>query len=186
MDYKFIRDNRDLVIKNLKDRNYAALEPTVDEIISLYKQKTETALKIANLNKTKKELAAARNIEQGKQLRIELQATEHHLDKVPTHLRSFSNINQLEDELYKYTVKIPNVAHPDVPTGEPKQLKLVGSKREFSFPFKDHLTLGKKLDIIDFESAALTTGIEISSNFHLHISKEKSSITSKTKLRYLS
>lgn len=30
----------------------------------------------------------------------------------------------------------------------------VGSQREFSFPVKDHLQLGKELDLFDFDAAA--------------------------------
>lgn len=33
-------------------------------------------------------------------------------------------------------------------------LEQVGSPREFSFPIKDHLQLGKELDLFDFDAAA--------------------------------
>lgn len=49
----------------------------------------------------------------------------------------------------------------DVPIGGEevsKQVALVGQKREFDFPVKDHLQLGEELDLIDFETGGVVRG----------------------------
>ncbi|EEF22547.1 hypothetical protein RCOM_2137500, partial [Ricinus communis] len=49
------------------------------------------------------------------------------------------------------------MTHPHVPIGVEDCLtvrKTVCSPREFSFPVKDHLQLGKELDLFDFDAAA--------------------------------
>ena len=46
----------------------------------------------------------------------------------------------------------------DVPVGGEdvsRRLALVGQRREFGFPVKDHLQLGEELDLIDFETGGL-------------------------------
>lgn len=57
---------------------------------------------------------------------------------------------------------IPNLPLPHVPVGLSEEENVVvrtyGKPREFDFPVKDHVTLGKELDIIDVERAALVSG----------------------------
>jgi seryl-tRNA synthetase len=68
---------------------------------------------------------------------------------------------KLKDELQHVAQSIPNMTHPDVPVGGEDSSAIrqeVGSPREFSFPIKDHLQLGKDLDLIDFDSAAEVSG----------------------------
>ena len=57
---------------------------------------------------------------------------------------------------------IPNLTHPDAPVGNTeemsKELRKVGTPRRFDFTPKDHVAIGKELDLIDFESGAKVTG----------------------------
>jgi len=49
-------------------------------------------------------------------------------------------------------------ARADVPVGGEDvsvQLALVGQRRSFDFPTKDHLQLGEELDLIDFETGGV-------------------------------
>ncbi|VAI15779.1 unnamed protein product [Triticum turgidum subsp. durum] len=64
---------------------------------------------------------------------------------------------QLTDKLQLEAQSIPNTTHPDVPVGDEESSvtrKEVGSQRSFSFPIKDHLQLGKDLDLFDFDAAS--------------------------------
>lgn len=54
---------------------------------------------------------------------------------------------------------LPNICHPSVPAEQEQVIKVVGEQRKFDFPFQDHLTLAAWSDLLDFESAAVTTGI---------------------------
>ncbi|MEK7500860.1 MAG: serine--tRNA ligase, partial [Patescibacteria group bacterium] len=54
---------------------------------------------------------------------------------------------------------IPNPAFDEVPDGiQPKELRVVGEKPKFDFEPKDHLELGERLDILDFEAGAKVAG----------------------------
>ena len=52
--------------------------------------------------------------------------------------------------------RIPNLTHPDAPVGvtedDSRELRKVGTPRTFDFKPKDHVELGKALDLIDFET----------------------------------
>jgi seryl-tRNA synthetase len=62
------------------------------------------------------------------------------------------------DELLR---EIPNFAHPDVPVGgedDYRELRRVGEPPDFEFEPLDHLALGARLDLLDFEAAARVSG----------------------------
>ena len=58
--------------------------------------------------------------------------------------------------------QIPNLPLPEVPRGEDENDNVVlrqwGEKRKFSFPVRDHLELGEKLDLIDVVRASKVSG----------------------------
>ncbi|MCG8591027.1 MAG: serine--tRNA ligase [Proteobacteria bacterium] len=57
--------------------------------------------------------------------------------------------------------QLPNFLHPEVPIGgeaDYRVLKEVGKPPAFDFAPLDHLALGEKLDLLDFESAARVAG----------------------------
>ncbi|XP_073141277.1 serine--tRNA ligase, chloroplastic/mitochondrial isoform X2 [Henckelia pumila] len=87
-------------------------------------------------------------IEEGKNLKEGLVSLEEDLLK-------------LTDELQQEAQCVPNMTHPDVPLGGEDcstVRKVVSQPREFSFPVKDHVQLGKDLDLFDFDAAAEVSG----------------------------
>ncbi|XP_021900587.1 serine--tRNA ligase, chloroplastic/mitochondrial isoform X2 [Carica papaya] len=87
-------------------------------------------------------------IEEGKNLKDQLATLDEELVK-------------LKDELQQEAQCMPNMTHPDVPVGGEDCStirKMVGSPREFNFPVKDHVQLGKELDLFDFDAAAEVSG----------------------------
>ncbi|XP_021677680.2 serine--tRNA ligase, chloroplastic/mitochondrial isoform X2 [Hevea brasiliensis] len=156
IDFKWIRDNKDAVALNIKNRNSNANLELVLEIYEkmLAVQKEVERLRgernaVANKMKGKLEPSERQKlIEEGKNLRDGLIMLEEDLLK-------------LSDELQQEAQFIPNMTHPDVPIGEEDRSivrKMVGCPREFSFPIKDHLQLGKELDLFDFDAAAEVSG----------------------------
>ena len=75
-------------------------------------------------------------------------------------------LSELEKELEDKLLRIPNLPHPSVPTGEGEEdnqvVKVVGEPREFDFPPRDHVELGELLGIIDFENAVKIAGARFS------------------------
>lgn len=167
LDLKFIRENPEIVkraieLKGEKDR--------VDEILKLDERRRELikkgdALK-AKRNDVTEEIANLKK--QGKD------ATEliEEMRKVSEEIKMIdSELKSVESELENLLLWVPNIPHESVPVGKDKEDNVVvrswGEVQEFDFEVIDHLTLGKKLGIIDFERGAKLTG----SGFPLYIGK---------------
>ncbi len=56
---------------------------------------------------------------------------------------------------------LPNLLHPEVPTGgeeDSRELRRVGEVPSFDFEPLDHVELGRRLDLVDFEAGTRVTG----------------------------
>ncbi|XP_010278856.1 PREDICTED: serine--tRNA ligase, chloroplastic/mitochondrial isoform X2 [Nelumbo nucifera] len=156
IDFKWIRDNKDSVAANIKNRNSNA---DLELVLELYERLSNLQKEVERLrgernvvaNKMKGKLERSerqRLIEEGKNLKEGLAALEE-------------DLVELTDKLQQEAQSIPNMTHPDVPIGGEDcsvLRRMVGSPREFSFPVKDHLQLGKGLDLFDFDAAAEVSG----------------------------
>ena len=66
-----------------------------------------------------------------------------------------------QKELYTFLSSLPNNPADDVPVGDEslnKEIKLEGTKKEFSFTPKEHDELGENLNMMSFEQAAKISG----------------------------
>jgi seryl-tRNA synthetase len=90
-------------------------------------------------------------------------------DKISEMKKMSDEIKSLDDELRKYDDEIdlvmkfiPNLPHESVPAGKSEkdnvELKSWGEKKKFDFEVRDHVQLGKSLDILDFERGAKISG----------------------------
>ncbi|AYE36113.1 serine--tRNA ligase [Borrelia turcica IST7] len=157
LDLKFIRDNLDLVRKNLKDRG---LELDIDILIVLDDERRKLVTKISELSAVRNENANAMKgevddsirqslIESGKALKLEITALEEKLEHITSKL------------LVEHK-KIPNISAPDVPVSDSEEGNVVirdsGVIPEFSFKPKDHIEIGVNLGLFDFEKAREVSG----------------------------
>ncbi|KAG2558725.1 serine--tRNA ligase, chloroplastic/mitochondrial-like isoform X1 [Panicum virgatum] len=156
IDFKWIRDNRDAVADNIRSRNSAA---NLDLVLELYDQYLALQKEVewlraernAVANKMKGKLDPSVRqalVEEGKNLKEALIGLEE-------------DLVELTDKLQLEAQSIPNATHPDVPVGSEESSvvrKEVGSQRSFNFTIKDHLQLGKELDLFDFDAAAEVSG----------------------------
>ncbi len=70
-------------------------------------------------------------------------------------------LTQARAELHRWLSQIPNLVHPDTPEGgeeDFRELRRVGTPPSFDFAPLDHLALGQRLDLFDFESGAKVAG----------------------------
>jgi len=156
IDFKWIRDNRDAVADNIRSRNSAA---NLDLVLELYDQYLALQKEVERLraernavaNKMKGKLDPSVRqalVEEGKNLKEALIGLEE-------------DLVELTDKLQLEAQSIPNATHPVVPVGSEESSvvrKEVGSQRSFNFTIKDHLQLGKELDLFDFDAAAEVSG----------------------------
>ncbi|SKB34600.1 seryl-tRNA synthetase [Acetoanaerobium noterae] len=71
-------------------------------------------------------------------------------------------VKEVEEDLFQKLLRIPNVPHPDVPTGDTDEDNLEvrkwGEPTAFDFDAKAHWDIGTELNILDFEAAGKITG----------------------------
>jgi len=63
--------------------------------------------------------------------------------------------------LHEALDRIPNLVHPEVPAGGEehfRELRRVGEPPRFDFAPRDHVALGRELDLLDFEAGARVAG----------------------------
>lgn len=161
LDLKFVLNNVDAVKKNCVDRNVpeVVLED-LEKVVALETQRRELLQEVEAVRKRQNEVAQAtgkekdpdqRNalIAEGKQLRQQAADRE-------------DSLRSLEEEVKARLGSVPNMTHPDAPIGQDeeanREIRKVGTPREFDFPVKDHVQIGKDLDLIDFEAGAKVSG----------------------------
>lgn len=157
LDIKFIRENASQlreVIRNKNigldlekllelDKERVRLLQEVEELLSM-KNSLNDLIKSAESDEERKEA-----IEKGKEIKEKLEAKQPELAEVK---------EQFDDMM----VRVPNVVSPDTPVGKSDEENLEsarwGEPTEFSFQPKDHIQLGKDLDILDLEKGAEVAG----------------------------
>ena len=145
LDINFIRDNLEKVKKAVEARKAAV---DLDQLLKLDSERRELIAKVDDLRAKRNTAAKNRDIEAGKKVKAELEIEEKHL-------------NAVELEWQGLMLHVPNILMPDVPIGDATQNKIirkVGGLPKFSFKPKDHIELGKLLDIIDFDRGVKVGG----------------------------
>ncbi|WJZ92318.1 hypothetical protein VitviT2T_011320 [Vitis vinifera] len=156
INFKWIRDNKAVVANNIKNRNSNA---NLELILELYER-------VSNLQKEVERLRGERNIVASKMKgKMEPSERQKLIEEGKNLKEGVMNLEEdllrLTDELQQEAQCIPNMTHPDVPIGGEDcstLRKMVGSPRKFGFTIKDHLQLGKELDLFDFDAAAEVSG----------------------------
>jgi len=156
LDLKFILQNRNLMEENCKKRNlrvdFDLIEKLADEKLSILQLTEKLRAEINQISEQVKKQGKDKN----KELILKGQTLK---EKLKTEEKESREINErLKEELYK----TPNLIHADTPIGQSekdnKEIEKIGKIPDFKFKPKNHLEIGRDLDIIDFESGAKTTG----------------------------
>lgn len=147
LDIKFVQENTDLVKKGVKSKGYDV--SLVDSAVELDNKRRQILRDVELLRSEKNKAAEVKDIKKGKEIKARLQRLEPELDKA-------------EKEFTEALNKIPNLPSSDAPVGDDEkdnvEIKKWGIPPEFDFKPKDHLELGKKLGILDFETGAKVAG----------------------------
>ncbi|GAA4440423.1 serine--tRNA ligase [Bremerella cremea] len=157
LDRKFVVENVELVKKNCVDRGVQA---DVDQVVSLETSRKAKLQEAEEFNRQANEInksigkASAEDrpkiVAEGKRLRELKDAAS-------------TEVDSLEAQIVDILRIIPNLTHPDAPIGEDDKANLelrrgATEARKFDFPVLDHVELGEKLDLIDFEAGAQVAG----------------------------
>lgn len=148
LDINYIRENKEKVKKGVVAKNFDA--KVVDEVLELDEKRRKLISEVERLRAKRNEIAKlGKASEEGRQVKEELQKKEPEL-------------KEIEDKFKVLLWQIPNLPSDDTPVGkdetENKVIKTWGKIRDFDFDVKDHVELGKDLNIIDIETAAKVSG----------------------------
>ena len=149
LDIKFIREHKQAVEKNIKNRR---VEVDLDRLLDLDQQRRERIVLIEELRATKNKASKTKptpeEILKMKEVGVQVGKAEKELENI-------------EAEYKDLMQKVPNMTHPKSPIGGEEDFKVVsevGHLPKFKFPAKDHEQLMTDLDLIDFERGAKVAG----------------------------
>ena len=163
LELKFVRENPEVVKKNIQNKFQDSKLPLVDEVIALdienRKTKTEADELRASRNKISKQIGALMG--QGKK-----EEAEEIKKQVTAQSERLAQLEEKESELDKKITDImmvlPNIIDPTVPIGkddsENVELEIFGDPvvHEFEIPY--HTDIIEKLNGIDLDSARKVAG----------------------------
>ena len=150
MDIKFVRENVELMKEVAKNKNSKV---DIDKLIAIDEKRRNLISEVeklkADLNKRSKTKPGPEEIAALKELSGKIKGMDAELSAV-------------EKEYYDLMLLVPNVYADDTPVGADdianREVSRHGKPTKFSFTPKDHITLGKELDLIDLEAGAKTSG----------------------------
>lgn len=159
IDIKLIRENPDFVKDKLKLRGEDI--SVIDKIFELDKSRLDLILKTDSLkeirNKVSDEIALMKkNKEDSSEKISEMKKVSEQVKQLDEVLRKY------EEDIGKLMLYVPNIQADSVPFGKTEmdnvEIKKYGKKMSFDFDVKDHIQLGKSLDILDFERGTKISG----------------------------
>lgn len=162
IDIKLVRETPDKLKSMLHARQLSEDVSRIDDLILLDQERRKLVSEADSLkakrNAVSEEIARLKkNKENADALIAEMKVVSDKISGLDSALRD------LESKQENLLLFLPNILHESVPTGKGASENVVHkevmqNKREFEFTPKNHLELGKALDILDFERGAKITG----------------------------
>jgi len=145
LDINFIRQNPDKMKETCRVKN---IDLNIDEILKLDKERRELIKKTDSLRAEQNKIKKG-EIEKGRKIKTELKPLLERLSLV-------------EKEYNSLMLLVPNIVSDDTPVGPDetynKEIYRWGEPKNFDFKIKDHIQLGKDLDLIDLKQGVKTSG----------------------------
>lgn len=163
LDIKLIRDNPDVVRKDLKKRGDVEKGKLLDELIETDKKWRAVlgeveALK-AKRNKVTEEIAQLKKANKEKEAKKKIEEMNELAEKIKI-LDEKARI--LKEHIERILLRLPNILHESVPIGkddtENVEIKKWGKPPKFDFQPKNHLEIAKSLGLIDEERGSKVAG----------------------------
>ncbi len=158
IDPKLLRQSTAAVAANLARRGFI-----FDSDAYLALEERRKALQVATEQLRSERNASAKNIgkakAQGEDIEPMLAAVKDLGDKLDSHE---AELQALQGELRDIELGLPNLLAEDVPVGKSEddnvEVRRWGTPAELGFEPQDHIDLGEKLGLLDFESASRISG----------------------------
>lgn len=156
LDIKYIRENVDLIKKGAKDkRNNTDIDLLLKLDAEIRPLQTNWEELQATRNRLSKEIGKA-PADQRETMKAEVQDVKSKMEKIEAELAT------KKPELEAMLLLVPQPARSDVPIGkddtENLEIKKWGTPPTFDFKPLDHITLGQKHGLVDFERGVRIAG----------------------------
>ena len=170
LDIKYIRENPDKVKKGIAAKNE---KDRIDEVLELDEERRNIIVKVEELKAKRNKVSA--QIPKMKKAGEDTTAVLAEMKEVSDQIAGFdTKLRDIENKLNDLLLFIPNLPHESVPVGKTIEENVVvrewlpeGYSIESDRKFLDHIELGKKLNILDFERGAKISG----SGFPVYVGK---------------
>ncbi|MCH8013471.1 MAG: serine--tRNA ligase [Candidatus Dadabacteria bacterium] len=160
LDSKYIEENMDKVRGKLAERG---AEIDFEEFWALDRGRKEIIKKVEKLERERnigsKKVGELRR--EGK--KEEAQELQEEMKRTSVQIKELGELRaRAEEEFRNFLLIIPNISHDSVPVGgsdaDNVEIRKWGEPKDFDFEPKDHVEIGKDLDILDLDRAAKITG----------------------------
>ena len=155
-DYRKLVPEIPRMLENALRRNAPFPPVTPEVLLDIYNKYTDTTRTVNSrrheqrslglkIHHATNDLEKTKLREEAKQLSLELGEAKQDLDR-------------LEEQLLSYFFMLPNDTHPSTPHRMPITLSAHGPPPIQGTPSRDHLSICRAFDLLDFESGSLVTG----------------------------
>ncbi len=145
LDIKFIKENKDLIEKTIKNK---CVDLDLKRLLFLDEERRKLIKEFEEL-KSKQNKLTKNDIEKGKALKDEIKKIS-------------PKLQEIEKEYKKLMLLVPNVYSKDTPVGDSEENNVEifkwGNIPNFNFEIKNHIEIGKDLNIIDVDRGVKTSG----------------------------
>jgi len=149
LDINFIRQNLDICKEAAKNKNR---QVDWNELLAADSRRRQLIIKIEEQREKRNKMGRLDEEEDRRKARV----LKDELKNLEDELRI------VEEKLKAYLLTVPNIPHESVPIGKDSsanvEVRKWGTPTQFDFPVKDHMQLGKDLDLIDFERGTKVSG----------------------------
>lgn len=159
LDIKRIREDFDNVKAAVERRGKGSYG--IENALSLDKKRRELLAEVESLKS--KQNAVSKEVPKYKKEGKDTTAIFAEMKLLSAKIKEMDQeVSEVEDELRRLLLSIPNTPYKDVQEGEDdtanEELRKFGTPREFDFEAKAHWDIGEDLDILDFERAGKIAG----------------------------
>lgn len=161
LEIKFIKENKDLVVENLKKKNQEHKIPLIDKLIFLDQEYKETLKKSNSLRNQRNILT--KKISESKYKNQDASSFMEQVKNLPKAIKQSSELlNSQKQDILDIQKTIPNIISEHTPKGKDetqnKVIQSFGVLPHFDFDIKGHAELAETLNIVDFDAARSNSG----------------------------
>ncbi len=157
LDIKFIRENSEAVKKATKDKK---INVDIDRLLEVDDERKNALTSVEELRAERNNASEKiKDITNKDEREEKIKAVKELKEKLG---EQEDKLQEAENAIRNIVLQIPNIPLKDVKVGEDETsneiLREVGEPNKFDFEPKNHVELGKELDIIDIERATKISG----------------------------